>query len=211
LTGRGPSTRLAEVMDIDEEAFREGVVAARLTGYLRIPYRRQLVQSLKSATPAGEITAMRSIASQVVDGMDGPWLTILGPGTTTRAIAERLGLPKTLIGVDVVAGGEVIAVDANEADLMGLLSDGRPARIVVTPIGGQGYLFGRGNQQISSRVIEQVGVENVLVVSTPGKIHSLGGRPLWVDTGDPAVDEALKGYVRIVTGYREEIVYRVVC
>ncbi len=101
-----------------------------------------------------------------------------------------------------------MAADVNEAQLLGLLQ-GRPARIVVTPIGGQGYLFGRGNQQISPAVIRAVGREHVTVVSTPYKVHSLEGRPFLVDTGDPAVDRLLSGYVRVITGYGEQIVYRV--
>ena len=96
----------------------------------------------------------------------------------------------------------------NESQLLELL-EGRKAKIVVTPIGGQGYVFGRGNQQISPRVIAKVGRENVIVVSTIGKIHSLGGRPLLVDTGDREVDGMLAGHTRVVTGYNEQIVYRV--
>ena len=210
LTGGVTRLRAAEVMDIDEEAVRRGVVAARLTGYLRVPYRSRLLQGLKSASPAGEMGAMRLIAGDVVGRMEADCYTILGPGTTTRAIAERLGLCKTLIGVDLVANGKVVAADANEAQLLALIK-GRRAMIVVTPIGGQGYLFGRGNQQISWRVISEVGREKIVVVSTPNKIASLRGRPLWVDTGDRAVDESLRGYVKIITGYREQIVYRVAC
>ena len=83
------------------------------------------------------------------------------------------------------------------------------ARVVVTPVGGQGFLFGRGNQQLSSRVLERVGPENVVVVATEGKLAALGGRPLLVDTGDEAMDARLAGYARIVVGYDREVVYRI--
>jgi predicted polyphosphate/ATP-dependent NAD kinase len=210
LRGKVSNLREAEVMDIDEEAVRQGVVSARLYGYLKVPFQRRLLQGLKTPSSPGEHAAMASIAADVVSNMEDGWLYIIGPGTTTRAITSRLGLDKTLIGVDVVADGELVAADVNESQLLGLL-EGRKAKIVVTPIGGQGYIFGRGNQQISPKVIEKVGRENILVVSTTGKIHSLRGRPLWMDTGDRAVDEMLSGYTRVITGYDEQIVYKVSC
>jgi predicted polyphosphate/ATP-dependent NAD kinase len=210
LQGKVSALREAEVMDVDEEAFRHGVVSARLYGYLKIPGERRLVPGRKAPSGPGEEAVIAAIAAEVAGGMQDGWLYILGPGTTTRAIAARLGLPKTLIGVDVVADGKLAAADANEAQLLALL-EGRRAKIVITPIGGQGYLFGRGNQQIGPQVIRRVGRENIIVVSTPGKIHALGGRPLWVDTGDREVDEMLGGYFRVVTGYKEQIVYKVVC
>jgi len=198
----------AEVMDIDEEALRRGIVSARLYGYLRIPIHPRLAQSLKVPSSPGEGEAMRAIAADVVEGMEEGTLYILGPGTTTRAIAERLGLPKTLIGVDVVRDRRMVALDVNEAQLLSLL-EGERARIVVTPIGGQGYILGRGNQQLSPAVLRRVGKENLLVVSTPRKIQSLGGRPLLVDTGDPELDRSLSGYIQVIAGFRERIVYRV--
>ncbi len=200
--------REAEVMDIDEEALRQDVVSARLYGYLRIPFQGHLVQGLKAASSPGESAALEAIAADVLDGMEPEWLYILGPGTTTRAITSRLGLPKTLIGVDVVRAGQIVALDVNESQLLQLLEEG-PARIVVTPIGGQGYLFGRGNQQISPAVLRQIGRENIIVIATVQKIQSLGGRPLLVDTGDRSVDAMLSGYVRVITGYRERALYRV--
>jgi predicted polyphosphate/ATP-dependent NAD kinase len=208
LQGKVSALREGEVMDIDEEAFRQGIVSAKLYGYLKVPFQRRLVQSLKTPSSPGEQAAMAAIAADVVSNMENGWLYIIGPGTTTRAITSRLGLDKTLIGVDVVADGKLIAADVNEAQLLELLQ-GRKAKIIVTPIGGQGYIFGRGNQQISPKVIEKVGRNNVIVVSTTGKIHSLRGQPLWVDTGDRAVDEMLSGHIRVVTGYNERIVYRV--
>jgi predicted polyphosphate/ATP-dependent NAD kinase len=210
LRGSVAGLREAEVMDVDEEAFREGIVSAKLYGYLRVPFRRSLVQSLKVASGPGERASMEAIAHDVVDGMEDDCLYIIGPGSTTRAIASRLGLDKTLVGVDVVAGGELAATDVNESQLLDL-AEGRRAKIIVTPIGGQGCILGRGNQQISPEVIKKVGKDNIIVVSTAGKIHSLGGRPLWVDTGDRTVDRMLEGHIRVVTGYNEQIIYRVSC
>jgi predicted polyphosphate/ATP-dependent NAD kinase len=210
LQGSISRLRDAEVMDIDEAAVRRGIVSAKLYGYLKIPFRRRLLQGLKTPSSPGEHAAMAAIAADVVSRMEESWLHIIGPGTTTRAITSRLGLDKTLIGVDVVSGGELVAKDVNESHLLELL-DGRRAGIIVTPIGGQGYIFGRGNQQISPRVIEAVGKDSITVVSTTEKIHGLSGRPLLVDTGNRAVDRMLSGYVQVVTGYNERIVYRVSC
>jgi predicted polyphosphate/ATP-dependent NAD kinase len=203
------SCRLAEVMDVDETAYRRGMLAARLYGYLRVPYKRSLVPGLKMASSGNEAAALAGIADDVVERLGDGERLIVGPGTTTRAIADRLGLPKTLLGVDVYARDRLLAADARESDLLRLLDEG-PARILVTPIGGQGYLFGRGNQQISAEVIRRVGRGNVLVVATSGKLAALRGAPFLVDTGDPAVDASLAGYVRVVTAYRAEVVYRVV-
>ncbi len=215
LQGRVTSQREAEVMDIDEEAFREGALRARLYGYLKVPFRSNLVQSQKMPS-SGEAASLGGIAEDVVGKMEPGVLYIIGPGTTTRAIAGELGLDKTLLGVDVVLDGELLARDANEADLLNLLDQqagreggGLPARIVVTPIGGQGYVFGRGNQQISPRVIRRVGKENIIVVSTPDKLHALGTQPLLVDTGNRQVDNMLSGYVMVVTGYNERAVRKV--
>ncbi|MFN2226596.1 MAG: ATP-NAD kinase family protein, partial [Anaerolineae bacterium] len=210
LQGQVASLREAEVMDIDEEAFRAGALQARLYGYLMVPYRSSLVQSQKVPS-RGEAAAQAAIAEDVAGKMEPGVLYIVGPGTTTRAIAQELGLDKTLLGVDVVLDGELAARDANEADLLALLDRhaGREARIVVTPIGGQGYLLGRGNQQLSPRVIRRVGRDNIMVVSTPDKLHALGSQPLLVDTGEREVDEMLSGYLMVITGYNERAVRRV--
>jgi len=208
LRGQATDLREAEVMDIDEDAVRQGVVSAKLHGYLKIPFQRMLVQSLKSASPPGERLAADAIACAVIDEMAEDRLYIIGPGTTTRAITSRLGLPKTLIGVDVVLNRQLLAADVGERRLLELL-EGHRAKIVITPIGGQGYLFGRGNQQISAEVIRRTGKENIIVVSTLDKIVSLRGRPFLVDTGSHAVDEMLKGYTKVVTGYNQYTVYQV--
>jgi predicted polyphosphate/ATP-dependent NAD kinase len=207
LQDRVTSLREAEVMDIDEEAFRQGVVTAKLYGYLKIPFRTSLVQSLKTASGA-EGASLNSIAHDIVENVEDDCLYIIGPGTTTRAITTELGLDKTLIGVDVVLNRELLASDVNESQLLAML-EGRRAKIIVTPIGGQGCILGRGNQQISPKVIEKVGQENIIVVSTREKLYALGQQPLWVDTGDPEVDRTLTGYTRVVTGYNERAVRKV--
>ena len=119
-----------------------------------------------------------------------------------------LGLEKTLLGVDVSAADTRLIADADERTLIELLGT-EDAGIVVTPVGGQGFLFGRGNQQLSASVIEKVDRERIVVVATEAKIARLGGAPLRVDTGDPALDASLAGYIRIQVGYNREIVYPV--
>jgi predicted polyphosphate/ATP-dependent NAD kinase len=199
-----------EVMDIDEEAFRQGRVSARLFGYLKVPLERRFTQGVKAASSNSEHEAkvIQSIAEQIVENMEANVLYVIGSGTTPRAVMELLGLPNTLLGIDAVLDGKLVAADLNETRLLELIGD-RKSRIIVTPIGGQGYIFGRGNQQLSPEVLRKSGIENIIVAATPGKLASLQRRPLLVDTGDKAVDEMLKGYVRVITGYREEMVYKI--
>jgi len=152
-------------------------------GYLLVPVEPSLVQSGKARSGPGEQAAQAGIAGHVIDHVLDEHLCLIGPGTTTRTIMKGLGLEKTVLGVDVVRGRELVAADADEARLL-QLTDGADARIVVTPVGGQGFVFGRGNQQLSARVITQVGCSNVTIVATDTKLAALGGRPLLVDTGD---------------------------
>ncbi len=201
--------REGEVMDIDEAAFREDRVSARLYGYMTVPYARGLTQSAKAGGVAGEERALNDVATEVIAGMEPGVLYILGPGTTTRTVMTRLGLSKTLLGVDVVLDGALAARDVTESGLLHLLDEHAEARIVVTVIGGQGHVFGRGNQQIGPAVIRAVGRGGVIVIATQTKLLSLEGRPLLVDTGDPALDAELCGYVKVVTGLGERTMYRV--
>lgn len=208
LQGRPTEFREMEVMDIDEEAFRENQLSARLHGYMKVPYERLLIQSSKAGSPPGEEASLDSIASFMAETMDDDTLYIMGAGTTIRGILEKMGLEKSLLGVDVVQGRRLLASDANEAKLLSLL-EGRKAKIVVSVIGGQGFVLGRGTQQISPEVMRRVGKDNIVVVATAGKLASLSGAPLLVDTGDEEVDKMLEGYVRVVTGYGRRTLYRV--
>jgi predicted polyphosphate/ATP-dependent NAD kinase len=208
LRGEPFNLRQSEVVDLDEDAYRMGLVTIRLYGYLNVPYRPHRLQNRKVPSPAVESARLEAIAAYAIESMLEGWLYVLGPGTTLRAITDRLGFPKTLVGVDVCTRDEVVAQDVSEASLLELLEN-RPARVIVTPIGGQGFIFGRGNQPISPRVLQKVGRENILVVSLAEKLNALQGRPLLVDTGDPDVDKWLAGYLPVVVGYREKVVYRV--
>ena len=201
----------SEVMDVDEDAFRDNRVSAKLYGYLLVPFERRLVQQTKSSSSSApdEKAVQKAIAEYLVSIMDSS-IYVLGPGTTVRAVTDALGLKKTLLGVDVIKDGHLLCADASESDILELISKDT-ARIIVTPIGGQGFIFGRGNQQISPEVIKRVGRENLIVIATPNKLLSVGvNEPLRVDTGNPEVDKLLSGYLRVITGPREEAVMKVV-
>ena len=208
LAGEQVAVAEAEVMDIDEDAFRSGRLSATLHGYLNVPQDSSGVQSTKSGVVAADDTAGTDIARRIIADMVDDTLYIIGPGTTTAAIPEALNIPNSLLGVDVISNNRLIAADATENDLL-RLTDGKPAKIIVSVIGGQGYIFGRGNQQISPRVIRRIGSDNIIVVATRGKLLELRGKPLLVDTGDSELDEELSGYIKVVTGYRESQVHRV--
>ena len=207
LQGKTIYLREVEVMDIDEMAFRDGALLARLYGYLKIPYQRRMLQGLKSGSTPNETISHEGIAAQIIDLMQDEIFYIIGPGTTTRAITNQLGLQKTLLGVDILKDRVLVARDVNEAVLLKLI-DGNRSKIIITPIGGQGFLFGRGNQQISPEVIRNVGLANIIVVSTTEKINSLQGRPFLVDTGDQDLDDQLTGYFKVITGYNEAVIYK---
>lgn len=200
--------RLAEVMDIDEDAFRADVVQARLYGYMNALFHEELIQSSKEGSGSTDETSTHGVANEVYDELDPDVLYILGPGTSIRPIADRMGVEKTLLGVDVVQDGKLVIKDANESQLIDVIK-GRKARLYVSVIGGQGFVFGRGNQQLSPEVIRAIGRENIMIVATPNKLATLRGRPLRVDTGDHGLDEELKGYFKLHTGYGRRTIYRI--
>ena len=208
LIGEQVAVAEAEVMDIDEDAFRSGRLSATLHGYLNVPQNTGGVQVTKSGVAAGNDTAPIDIARQIIADMVDDTLYIVGPGTTTAAIPEALNIPNSLLGVDVISNKRLVAADATENDLL-RLTDGKPAKIIVSVIGGQGYIFGRGNQQISPSIIRRTGKDNIIVVATRRKLLELGGRPLLVDTGDTELDEELSGYIKVITGFKESHISKV--
>jgi predicted polyphosphate/ATP-dependent NAD kinase len=183
---------------VDEDALREGRVSARLYAVAHVPYDRTRVQNPKAASRSADAD-LDALCRQIADEVDG--LTLFGPGTTTQRILSHLGVEGTLLGVDAVEGRELVGTDLNESQLLELL-DGRPARLVVAVVGGQGYVFGRGNQQLSAAAIRRVGPENVVIVAALDKLLALDPPTLRVDTGDTELDAELSGFrqVRVAPG-----------
>jgi len=209
LTGKGkPRLRDAEVMDIDEDAFRKNRLSAKLYGYMKVPYDRVLIQGAKAGSRLNDDAAMDEIASDIIFNMTDEHLYIVGSGTTTQAVMNKLALPNTLLGIDAVYRKTLAGNDLSENSLLELLKT-RKGKILVTVIGGQGHVFGRGNPQISPRVIRRVGKENIIIAATEAKILGLQGRPLLVDTGDPEMDDTLCGYTQVVVGLRKRLAYRI--
>ncbi|MEV5809991.1 ATP-NAD kinase family protein [Streptomyces parvulus] len=204
-----PTARLrdAEVMDLDENAFREDRLSARLYGYARSPYERHLAQNAKAGSRAGD-AALEAACQRVAARMREGVLYVVGPGTTMRRVMDALGLPSTLLGVDAVLNGALVGSDLDERALLGLM-EGRPTRIVVGVLGGQGYLFGRGNQQISAEVIRKVGRDGIDVIAPMDKLVALEAGSLRVDTGDAEVDALLSGYLRLHTGPDRSVLFAV--
>ena len=197
-----------EVMDIDEEAFRGGQVTAKLYGYMKVPFEPDLVQNQKSGGIVGEEAALDGISDKIIEQMEADVMYIIGSGTSLRPIMDKLDLPNTLLGIDIIKNKELVASDVNEQQILEHIR-GKKARIIVTVIGGQGYVFGRGNQQLSANVIREVGKENITIVATKKKLMSLGNRPLLVDTGDDEVNSAFNGYTMVRTSYTEEALHMV--
>ncbi len=201
--------RQAEIMDLDEEALREGRVAARLHGYARVPVERMLMQNGKAGSArVDEDVALAGLADRIVHGMERGRVYVLGCGQTMRLIKRRLGGDGTLLGVDVALDGRLIATDVDEERLLRLV-EGVPAHVVVGVTGGQGFVFGRGNQQIGPRVLARVGRDGVTVVTSEAKLTALDPACLHVDTGDPCVDAMLSGYLRVHTAPGRSMMMRV--
>jgi predicted polyphosphate/ATP-dependent NAD kinase len=201
-----------EVADVDEEAYRRGELAVQLYGTLRVLRVPALIQSMKHVGRIPEEGLMTAeIARYVVEMLerDGDPVTLLGAGSTVEAVARALGVDKTPLGVDVVQGGTVLVGDASEAQLLEALRGIDKVRIVISPIGAQGFLLGRGNQQISPAVLDAAdGPASLIIVATPHKMRGL--QVLQVDTGDAETDRRLEGMRRVVVGYHDVAMARVV-
>ncbi|MGV8089005.1 MAG: ATP-NAD kinase family protein [Methanothrix sp.] len=193
--------RDTEIVDVDEELYRAGILQTKLYALAKTPYLPVLVAERKRIYSSVQEDEFKDqIALFASEFMRDGSAYIIGAGTTTSRIADILGLEKTLLGVDVIKEGQVIIKDASENDLLELLDRETRVMIIISPIGAQGFILGRGNQQISSEVIRRVGIDKLIIISTP---HKLAEIPyLLVDTGDEDLDESLAGKRQVVTGYR---------
>jgi len=235
--GRLVSAISREVRDIDEVALRSGKVNSRYYGEMWVPEQHQYIQATKQGGLEVEALVLEEIAAYIVEQIESDKTYIVGAGTTTASIMEKLGIPNTLLGVDVICGRQLVLADAREDELFNYLvgkaaedqGEKNPIKLLVTPIGGQGHLFGRGNQQLSPRVISLIGFKNFIVVATKSKLESLGqldfslrqdevqidpglaemkGIRLLVDTGDIDLDRSLCGLIPVITGYEDAVVCR---
>ncbi len=185
-------TEEREVVDLDEEAYRAGEVRTRLHAVVTVPVAED-VQSSKQLAGGSVEGLAEAIADEVEPGVT----YVLGPGSTVGAIKRALGFDGSPLGVDVWRDGEVLVRDGSESAILDALGDRNV--VIVSPIGGQGFVFGRGNQQISPAVLER---SEVVLVASRRKLDETG--VLRVDTGDDATDEWLRGWHRVRVGRFEQ-------
>jgi predicted polyphosphate/ATP-dependent NAD kinase len=197
-----------DVRDIDEDAFRNNIVKAKFYGEMRVPQAGQFVQSVKQGGVEVEELVLQDIAADIVAGMEDDMLYFIGSGKTTLAIMDELQLENTLLGIDVVLNHQLLKNDVSESDILAFL-DQYPGKAVISVIGGQGHIIGRGNQQLSCAVLKKLGKGNVKVIATKAKISALEGRPLIVDSGDNDLDADFSGTIEVTTGFNDYIIYPV--
>jgi predicted polyphosphate/ATP-dependent NAD kinase len=200
--GGPPKLRQAEIMDRDASG------AVVLVGYAHAPYFPLLLQSAKAASVAGDEADLDAACREVAAEAKDDRFSIVGPGTTMQRVKRLWGTEGTLLGIDVFRRGEPVALDLGAADLLQFTRDG-PARLILGVVGGQGYLLGRGNQQISAEVVRAVGPENIVVVASLSKLLSLPEHCLLVDTGEEALDLMLAGHIAVRTGPGRRTIFRV--
>ncbi|MEM5532136.1 ATP-NAD kinase family protein [Pseudoalteromonas arctica] len=198
----------ADVMDIDEDAFRQGTVKAKRYGEMQTPSEVRYMQAVKNGGKETDELVLADIAAHVVLQMDEDTFYIMGSGSTVEAIMEEMGLENTLLGVDLIKDQTLVAQDLTAKQLLELTHE-QSTKLVITLIGGQGHIFGRGNQQLSPALIRAIGKENIIVVATKTKLQALNSRPLICDTGDGELDDELTGYIKVTTGFNDHIMYAV--
>ena len=210
LTGTLVNIVERDVKDIDEDAFRNGQVRARFYGTLLVPEDSQFLQQVKNAGTERDELAQLDVAQEMIEQLQPDTLYLVGPGSTTHLFLQELGLDGTLLGVDLLLNNELIATDLSAAQITAQLDKfSGPVKMIITAIGGQGHILGRGNQQFTPAILRRIGKENIHIIAARGKILALNGRPLLVDTNDPELDLAFGGYRPVITGYSETIMYPV--
>ncbi len=199
--------KLKEVLDIDEDEYRSNKLKIKLYGFMKSISSEGMVNVGKQAVYSSDEDEIMGISNYLKELIKNDVIYIVGPGTTTYNVFKNLGIEKTVLGVDIIKNYKVIKFDANENDILNLIYN-QKAKIIISPIGGQGFLFGRGNQQISPKIIKMIGKENIIVISTISKLSSL--KYLLVDTGDESVDNMLKGYIKVIFGYKQEKIIKII-
>ena len=197
----------AEVMDIDEAALREGRISPELFGHARVPMAQNRVQVSKGGPRRDWGAALAGAAAEVVANMDPRALYVIGPGTSAGAIAKAAGHAPTILGIDAMQAGALIGKDLG-AEQLDALAHNKTVHIVLGITGQQGFLIGRGNQQIGPRTLARAGRGGLIILATEDKLASLSQPRLWVDSGDPELDAAMVGYVRVNTARGRQTMMR---
>ena len=202
---------VTEVVDIDEEAFRDNIVRARLYGYMNIPDDREYMQERKAGSAGKEAEVTSNLALYIVKEMKPGALYLIGSGSTTSAVTKHMGINGTLLGVDAVSDKQLLGKDLTAKEIAEILSkyESNKRYLIITIIGGQGHIFGRGNQQLSPAVLRLIPKENIIVIATPGKLSQLFGKSLIADTGDTDLDKAFSGYIAVTTGFGQRTMTRI--
>jgi len=193
-----------EILDLDEDLYRKGIWKIRLYGTALGLIEPTYIQSGKATFESVSDEEMKEEIAEFIKEImeEEDQLFILGPGSTLFKIGKRIGIDKTLLGIDAVHKMRQVGKDLDEKGLLRLLDEYGKAKLIVSPIGAQGFILGRGNLQLSPDVIRKIGIDNIIVVATPSKLSSTPF--LRVDTGDEKLDKEFyrKGYMVVVTGYR---------
>ena len=198
----------AEVRDIDESKFRQGQVLAKHYGEMQVPLSLSYIQAVKMGGKESDELLLDDIADYVLELMQDheEHYFVMGSGSTVAAIMERAGLTNTLLGVDVIFNGEVVANDVSAQQLLALTRN-KPTKLIITLIGGQGHIFGRGNQQLSAEFLRSIPRSNIVLVATKAKLQALGNKGLISDCGDADLDTDLSGPISVITGYKDQVLY----
>ncbi|MFX0041396.1 MAG: ATP-NAD kinase family protein [Candidatus Hodarchaeota archaeon] len=192
----------SEVLDIDETEYRKGKLISRLYGYLLTPFNPDFSQLSKVGSIDSDLNHQERIAKRVVENLEKDTYYLIGPGSTTKAITDSLKEKKTILGVDLLKNGKIIAMDLNEREILKHIK-GKNVKIIISPIGKQGFIFGRGNLQFSPKILRKVSSKNIILICTKYKLQNIPNQILRLDTRDPNLDQEMKGLYKVFVDYDE--------
>ncbi len=198
-----------EVLDIDEDSYGKGILESKLYGYLKVPKAQNLIQASKDTSRLGSLHEInkKNIALHITENMKNDILYLLGPGTTVKAITDELELPKTLLGIDAVYNRQIVEKDVNEQDILNLIKKFSQVRVILSPIGAQGFILGRGNKQFTPKILKVLGKKSLIIIATREKLRSL--KCLRIDSTDLEIDNMFKGFITVIIGYKEELITQI--
>ena len=194
-----------EVLDLDEDLYRKGKWVVRLYAEAFSPNSPRWMQGSKELIQTeSEEEIIIGLSDHIGESIaEQGRLVIWGSGGTLREIGSNIGFELTTLGIDATIGGEQVGTDLSESGIIEILdSHDGPVTLLLSPMGGQGFLIGRGNLQLSPAVLRSIGIENILGVVTPAKLLTV--RALRIETGDESLDQefASKRYMKVLQGYR---------